>query len=83
MLAFAVEEAWTRDGAEATRIAPMATLHIAIMCLARRSACARMLLHQEAAACGSNALAHADASLMAPGVDPRVCRGAAAPVGRL
>ena len=82
MLAFAVEEAWTRDAAEATRIAPMA-LHIAIMCLARRSARDRMLLHQETAACGSNALAHSDASLMAPGVDPRVCRGAAAPFGRL
>jgi hypothetical protein len=83
MLAFAVEEAWTRDGAEAMRIAPMAALHIAIMCLARRSARDRMLLHQETAACGSNALAHADASLMAPGVDPRVCGGAAAPFGRL
>jgi hypothetical protein len=47
------------------RIAPMAALHIAIMCLARRSARDRMLLHQETAACGSNALAHADASLMA------------------
>jgi hypothetical protein len=75
MLAFAVEEAWTRDGAEAMRIAPMA-LHAAITCFAWRSAGARMLLHQKTAACGSDALAHADASLMAPGVDPRVCRGA-------
>jgi hypothetical protein len=83
MFAFAVEEAWTRDGAEATRIAPIAALHIAIMCLARRSARDRTLLHQETAACGSSALAHADASLMAPGVDPRVCGGAAAPFGRL
>jgi hypothetical protein len=59
MLAFAVEEAWTRDGAEAMRIAPMA-LHIAIMCLARRSARARVLLHQETAACGSSALGRVD-----------------------
>jgi hypothetical protein len=41
MLAFAVEEAWTRDGAEASRIAPM-VLHIAIMCLARRSVGAKL-----------------------------------------
>jgi hypothetical protein len=39
------------------------------MCLARRSARDRMLLHQETAACGSNALAHADPSLMAPVID--------------
>jgi hypothetical protein len=42
----------------------MAAIHVAIMCLTRRLVGARMLLHQETAACGSSALAHCNGSPM-------------------